>query len=197
MILRAAMIITVLGTVSAQALDASVAACTRIGTGLDQVLSELEQIGWSRAAQPSDLHHEHVAWMLATTYLEADTGGLSVERILELERPMAKGLLRKKDIPTVRARLLEREIDGTAETLYLVFRQPQPGAIEVQCRFALSAASVAHYSAETDRGAFKVLDPVASSHGPVIRATGVMHPHPGAPAATIETQMSYRAEDPK
>ncbi|UWQ18029.1 hypothetical protein [Jannaschia sp. M317] len=113
-------------------------ACLIPATDLDMTLAGLERAGWQvvpGGTLPPEVA-ELLVWSYATQYLTGDSGGEPLDSILTLQRRTVEGLARKRDIPTSKTRLLQR--DGAA--LAVFWRVPEAGMMELQCRGAMLEA---------------------------------------------------------
>ena len=107
-------------------------------TDLAAIEATLADKGWSVATAESDALIDGLAWIGTSQYFTTDSGGELVETILALKTKAAHGLLRKVDIPQSKNRYFTRNTEAGAEVLHVMWRQPVPTTIEVECRAALS-----------------------------------------------------------
>ncbi len=112
-------------------------ACLEPSNTIETIIGELEIEDWQLAPDPSALTLEQLAWTGMPQYFAGDSGGAELKSVLELKIRTAKGLLRKKELPTNKTRILVRKIDERQETLLLMWRKPTPQTTEIQCLAAL------------------------------------------------------------
>ncbi|MEM1152427.1 MAG: hypothetical protein AAGI03_18120 [Pseudomonadota bacterium] len=101
---------------------------------LEQLVSDLQSEGWQLVQTPEDDLIDELAWIQSWYYLSGDTGGTSLDNILEIQRKAARGLLRKKDIPQSKSRFFQRRDGTTSETLMVAWREPFPQVLQIDCR---------------------------------------------------------------
>ncbi|MEM6579568.1 MAG: hypothetical protein AAF678_13850 [Pseudomonadota bacterium] len=111
--------------------------CLEPVDGLETLVSQMRKLEWTPVIDPDDLLVEDLAWIHSVVYLGSDTGGASLDSILEIQRKAANGLLRKKDIPQSKSRFFRRERADTSDSLMIAWREPSANVLEVECRLSL------------------------------------------------------------
>ena len=108
-------------------------------TDLAAIEATLVAKGWSAATAENNALIDGLAWIGTSQYFTTDSGGEHVEALLALKTKAAHGLLRKVDIPQSKNRYFTRKTKAGEEALHVIWRQPVPKMIEVECRAALSS----------------------------------------------------------
>ncbi|MCM2563450.1 hypothetical protein M8756_15020 [Lutimaribacter sp. EGI FJ00015] len=171
-------------------------ACTG-DADIDRAERDLQALGWSTVNDPNDALIEDIAWINAAVYFAGDTGGETLERVMELQRKAAANLVRRKDLPRSRHRFLTR--DG--ETLVLFWRGYDPVNDILECRAALDPATMSGIrAARPDTGTLPAYSPMPpiSVDGARVEITLLNTPaltaH-DAPDAIIHTYATQRKTD--
>lgn len=111
-------------------------ACVTPAADIDAPLVALGAEGWTPLPEgplPPDVAGALV-WLYVADYVIGDSGGETLPAIIALQGRTVTGLARKRDIPSSRTRFLTSD----AGAMILMWREPVPGRIEVQCRIALT-----------------------------------------------------------
>ncbi|MEM6482127.1 MAG: hypothetical protein AAF681_09795 [Pseudomonadota bacterium] len=111
--------------------------CLEPSEGLGTLTSEMQRLDWTPILNPDERLLEDLAWIHTVFYLGADTGGASLENILDIQRKAAGGLLRKKDIPQSKSRFFTRENGEERDSLMIAWREPRADVLEVECRLSI------------------------------------------------------------
>ena len=136
-------------------------------TELDTIEGVLAEQNW-QAASPNDDLIDGLAWIGMNLYFIGDSGGERYDTIYDLKLKSAKGMLRKKDIPQSKNRFFTRATQAGDEILHVVWQQPFPNRLEIQCRAALlpdSLADVRRQIGAQDFPAFAPLKPRKTQDG--------------------------------
>ena len=172
------------------------AACTG-AADIDRAVGELQALGWSLSERASDAMIEDLAWINAAVYFAGDTGGETLERVMELQRKAAANLVRREDIPNSKHRFLTR--DG--ETLVLYWRGFDPVRDVLECRAALDPQTMADIrAARPGTGTLPAYSPIRPIYidGARVEITLLNTPalnDYATPDAIIHTYATHRKSD--
>ena len=108
--------------------------CLRHEADIEIIADTLTNMGWDRNVDADEVI-SGLTWIGVTEYFTTDTGGETLETIMDLKSGTASALMRKKDIPQSKGRFLMRGKD----VLYVMWRQPTASVTEIECHAALSA----------------------------------------------------------
>lgn len=126
------------------ALDTS--ACFNPTASIDDITASLGQEGWQPADREASFVADHLTWMGMPQYFAGDSGGQTLSSVLEMKRMSATGILRKKDLPNAKTRILSRQQNDQTEVAKIAVVALTNQHASVHCTFSLAAASVTEWS---------------------------------------------------
>lgn len=170
---------------------------------IEDTTTRLSDEGWAQVPA-GDLEAaviEQLIWPQTVHYFTSDTGGESLNSVLELQRKTVRGFVRKKDIPQSKTRIMTRQVAGGLEMVLVSWRQVIPQTIQIDCRFAVSAATLSG-STQAD---FESQPQTDLSDGETIRlvdtvllnqsSLSIKSSAPVTVSATIESKLSFPSKE--
>lgn len=115
------------------------APCLSPSASIDATADRLGALGWTTPDKLGDTTIAQLAWANMVFYFTGDSGGESLQSIYDLSLKSARGLTRKVDIDTSKARFMVRENGGEIDVLQLAWRLPVPNVEEAECTLILTA----------------------------------------------------------
>ncbi|GFE63253.1 hypothetical protein [Litoreibacter roseus] len=127
----------------AQSIDATIAACHTKAAAVEDAVAALSGEGWAVVDERPlpEIVAEQLVWPQLVFYFTGDTGGETLQAILDLQRKTVAGFARKVDIDQSKTRILTRTTEDQPETLLLAWQAPTPNMRLITCRASLSEAT--------------------------------------------------------
>lgn len=188
---------------AAPAVDTLVNACLMPAYDMEDVTARLSDESWAPipAGEPETAVIEQLIWPQTVYYFTSDTGGETLNSVLDLQRKTVRGFVRKKDLPQSKTKILTRDVSGNQETVLVSWRQSVPETIQIDCRFAVSAATLPG-ATQTE---FEPQPRIDLSDGPITRIVDTvllnqssLGQKTGAAvtvSATIDTTLSFPSKE--
>jgi hypothetical protein len=111
-------------------------ACRAPVADIDAAVTTLAAEGWTPLPEgplPQDIA-DQLVWLYVAQYTTGDSGGEALTALVELQARTVTGIVRKRDIPTSKTRILT----GESGAMILMWRASSPGRVTLQCRTALT-----------------------------------------------------------
>jgi hypothetical protein len=171
-------------------------ACTG-AVDIDRAVRDLRSDGWTLIERARADIIEDIAWINSTVYFAGDTGGETLENVMNMQRKSAANLIDRADIAKSKHRFLSRG----DETMVVYWRGFNPRREVLECRAALDSATMSEIrAARPSTGAIEAYSPVRPVYLDGARVeitllnTGALSGQP-APDAIIHTYATQRNTD--